>query len=60
MSDTVCRNLEGDAQSDLFLLQNLAFQLGLEQRCQPEGIAITWQQLFCLQKRRTVTLEAAP
>ena len=40
-----------------FLLQNLALQLGLGQRCQPEGIAITWQQLFGLRKRRTVTLE---
>ena len=40
-----------------FLLQNLALQLGLGQGCQPEGIAITWQQLFSLQKRHTVTLE---
>ena len=39
--DTVCRNLEGDAQSYLYLLQNLALQLGLGQECQPEGIAIT-------------------
>ena len=38
---TVCRNLEIDAQSYLFLLENLALQLGLGQRCQPEGIAIT-------------------
>ena len=57
MCDTVCRNLEGNAQSYLFLLQNLALQLGLGQRCQPEGIAITWQQLFCLWKRHIVTLE---
>ena len=40
-----------------FLLQNLALQLGLGQGCQPEGIAITKQQLFTLRKRRTVTLE---
>ena len=40
-----------------FLLQNLALQLGLGQRCQPEGIAITWQQLLSLRKRRTVTFE---
>ena len=33
-----------------FLLQNLALQLGLEQGCQPEGIAIMWQQLFSLRK----------
>ena len=33
-----------------FLLQNLALQLGLRQGCQPEGIAIMWQQLFSLQK----------
>ena len=39
------------------ILLNLALQLGLGQRCQPEGIAITWQQLFCLRKRRTVVLE---
>ena len=40
--DTECRNLEGDVHtgSYLFLLQNLALQLGLGQRCQPEGIAI--------------------
>ena len=52
-----CRNLEGDAQSYIFLLQSLALQLGLGQQCQPEGIAITWQQLFCLWKQRTVMLE---
>ena len=40
-----------------FLLQNLALQLGLGQGCQPEGIAITWQQLFSLSKRRTIMLE---
>ena len=39
--DTVCRNLEGEACSNLFLLQNLALQLGLGQQCQSEGIAIT-------------------
>ena len=39
--DAVCRNLEGDVHSYLFLLQNLALQLGLGQRCQPEGITIT-------------------
>ena len=39
--DTVSWNLEGDVHSYLFLLQNLALQLGLGQRCQPEGIAIT-------------------
>ena len=40
-----------------FLLQNLVLQLGLGRGCQPEGIAITWEQLFSLQKRRTITLE---
>ena len=39
--NTVCRNLEGDVRSYLFLLQNLALELGLGQRCRPEGIAIT-------------------
>ena len=44
---TATRNLVEDVQSYLFLLHNLALQLGLGQRCQPEGIASTWQQLFC-------------
>ena len=51
------RSGKGNAWTHLFLLQNLALHLGLGQRCQPEGIAIIWQQLFCLQKRRTITLE---
>ena len=40
-----------------FLLQNLALQLGLGQECQPEGIAILYQQLFNLRMRHTITLE---
>ena len=39
-----------------FLLENLALQLRLRQRCQPLWIAITWHQLFRLRKRRTVSL----
>ena len=39
-----------------FLLENLALQSGLGQM-PAWGIAITWQQLFRLQKRRTITLE---
>ena len=42
-----------------FLLQNLALQLGLGQRCQPEGIGITLRQLFTLRQRRSVTLECS-
>ena len=40
-SVSVCRNMEGEIPSYLLLLQNLVLQLGLGQRCQPEGIAIT-------------------
>ena len=60
MCDTVRRNLEGDAQSYLFLLKNLALQSGLGQRCQPEGIAITRQQLFCYESDVPLRLSAAP
>ena len=34
--DAVCRNGKGNAQSIFFLLENLALQLGLGQRWQPE------------------------
>ena len=43
-----------------FLLQNLALQLGLGQRYQPEGIAITWQQFFAYESDVPLRLSAAP
>ena len=58
--DAVCRSGKGNARSNVvFLLENLALQLGLGQRCQPEGIAITCQQLFLLWKRRIVLLDCS-
>ena len=35
--DAVRRSGKGNARSNFFLLENLAVQLGLGQRCQPEG-----------------------